>query len=450
MNDWTIIRRSLFARMFSTVTTTLTVAVAVALMLVLLTMKDAGRKAFDRGSGNMHLLISTDASPLVAVLNGIYYAGSPRRPIPYRQFEQIAGAYAPTSAGEGVPGFAIPVQIGDSFQGLPVLATSPEFFTRFEPVSGQPWRLAGGAFLKGPWDLVVGARAAASSGLKLGDTLHLTHGSGVSREGGKGEDTGEPAHVHAQFTFTVVGILEPTGSAHDRAVFVPIQASWLMHAFDRREREEHAAGGKEESHGEEPLPTEADLTDEDRKITGIYLRLPTRSGSDTPAALPQVFDRLRKDSTITVAQPAEEITKLFKIVDVVNQIVVAMATVVMVTSGISICVALYNSMEQRRRQIAILRVLGCPRGRVFGLVLTEAAVLGLLGAVAGTVLALGGSMVVAGVMKQRLGLLIDPGLSPSLTVVVAGAAVVLSALAGVLPAAMAYGTSVAKNLRPIA
>src|SRR5205085_11916441 len=81
MPDWTIISRSLRARLFSTVTTVITVGVAVALMLVLLTMRDSGRRAFERGSGNMHLLISRDASPLVSILNGVFYAGAPRAPL---------------------------------------------------------------------------------------------------------------------------------------------------------------------------------------------------------------------------------------------------------------------------------------------------------------------------------------------------------------------------------
>ena len=81
MNDFTIIRRSMTGRMFSTVTTAVTVAVAVALLLTLLSMRKAGEQAFERGSGNMHLLVSGDASPMVAVLNGVFYANAPARPI---------------------------------------------------------------------------------------------------------------------------------------------------------------------------------------------------------------------------------------------------------------------------------------------------------------------------------------------------------------------------------
>ena len=450
MTDWTIILRSMTGRLFSTVTTAVTVAVAVALMLVLLSMRDSGRRAFERGSGNMHLLVSADASPMVSVLNGIYYANPPRRPIGWAKYQEIATKF-PLE-------FAIPTQIGDSYRGQPVLATSPDLFTKFQPTPGEPWKFAEGQGLRagdaGRWDLVVGSGAARETGLKLGDKISLTHGSSGSREG-------EGGHVHKQFTYTVVGILEPTGSAHDRALFCAIEASWLMHAFDRHEREEAAEAEKAKStekageehadhhHEDDPLPTIADLTDEDRKITGMYLRLVTREGSDTPANLPQVFDMLRRDTTITVAQPDQEIKRLFAIVGNIDQILVGMAAVVMVSSGIAIMLALYNSMEQRRRQIAVLRVLGCSQGRVFGLVLTESAVLGMIGAAAGIAVAVIGAKIVAGIMKQRIGLVIEPVMSLEMLALVCGATVALAALAGLVPAVMAYRTPVVKNLKPL-
>ena len=140
MTDWTIITRSLRARLFSTVTTVVTVAVAVGLMLVLLTMRDAGRKAFERGTGNMHLLLSRDASPLVSVLNGVFYAGPPQGFMLWTDYERL-------TAGKPFE-FAVPVQLGDSFQGrYPVLATTPEFFSKFRPAEDAEWELAEGAFI---------------------------------------------------------------------------------------------------------------------------------------------------------------------------------------------------------------------------------------------------------------------------------------------------------------
>jgi putative ABC transport system permease protein len=483
LTDLTIIRRSMFGRLFSTVTTIVTVAVAVGLMLVLLSMRDAGRKAFERGSGDMHLLISAEASPLSSLLNGIFYANPPQRAIPYAKFQQIANPrFAPWA-------YAIPTQQGDSYQGQPILATTPEFFTQFKPNPGESWELASGTFFDADFEVVLGADAARATGLKIGDKISPTHGTAGSRNR-NAQEGGEVGHVHDEFKFSVVGILKPTGGSHDRALFISIQSSWLMHAFDRLEREgklkhdhdhdhdhgeakageakaaddhadhdhadhdhaDHDHGAHDgHDHGaaaEAPIHVE-DLTDEDRKITGVYARLATREGSDATTLLPSIFYRLRADPTLTVANPSDEIRKLFVIVGNIDQLFVAMAAVVMVSSGIAIMLALYNSMEQRRRQIAVLRVLGSSRGRIGRLVLAESAAIGLLGAALGVLLALAGGAVAAAVLREQLGLRISPDLSPIPAGVVIGATVLLACLAGLIPAAMAYRTPVAKNLKPI-
>ena len=121
----------------------------------------------------------------------------------------------------------------------------------------------------------------------------------------------------------------------------------------------------------------------------------------------------------------------------------------MVSSGIAVMLALYNSMEQRRRQIAVLRVLGCSRPRIFGLVLTESAMLGLLGAIAGVALCVIGVRIVAMIMKERLGLVIETDLPLRWVLGLVLATVGLAALAGIIPAVMAYRTSVARNLKPL-
>lgn len=444
MTDFAIILRSLRARMFSTVTTVLTVAIAVGLMLVLLAMRDAGRQAFSRGTGNMHLLVSRDASPMVSVLNAVFYANPPQRPIEWAKFKQIAGGF-PLE-------WAIPTQQGDSYLGFPVLATTPEFFTEFEPNSGEPWKLRTGRFLGGQgveelksgaaprddssmFEIVAGATAAQAAGLTVGDEVYLTHGIGQSRQLGSAQD--EAPHVHKEFTFKVVGVLEPTGSAHDRALFTHLNAGWILHAHDKRRDADPGV----------TKTTPADVTDEHRLVTGILLRVATRQGRDVSAAMQSVFDQLRRDPTVTVAQPTQQINALFRIVGNIDRVLVAMAGAVMLSSGVGIMLALYNSMHERRRQIAVLRVLGCSRGRVFGLVLTESAVIGLLGAAAGVVLALAGARVVSGVLKREIGLTVNPAFGLDWVLLIAVATVLLGAAAGLVPAAMAYRTGVAKNLR---
>jgi len=477
ISEFTIVRRSMTARLFSTVTTVVTVAIAVALMLVLLGLRDSGRQAFSRGSGNMHLLVSRDASPLVSVLNGVFYANAPSRPILMREFEAFmrapAGRRPPL---EALTEWAIPTQLGDTFRGHPVMATTRAFFEEFEPVNDEPWALAEGEFFDEPFEAVLGADVARKTGLGVGQTIYLTHGTGSGdavegdveqEQGGEHEehadehelphDENEPAdeeeagdrpgagsgdHLHHEFGYEIVGILEPTGSAHDRALFTDLTSSWIIHAQERRQRAAPAGTTIERT-------TESDLRPEDRMITGVYLRAAGRGG-DASAVLPQVFEAIRRNPGYTVASPTDQIDRLFAIVGNIDQIFIGIAAVVMVSSGIAIMLALYNSMGQRRRQIAVLRVLGCSRGRIFGIVMTESALIGLLGAVVGIGLSVGGLVLVASVLERRVGLVIEPTLGPPLVLIVAAATVVLASMAGVVPAIAAYRTSVARNLRPLA
>lgn len=431
VSDSTIVLRSMRARLFSTVVTVVTVAVAVALMLVLLSMRDSGRRAFERGSGNMHLLVSADSSPLVSVLNAVFYANAPARPLTWTQYLRIA--QDPRLA------YAIPTQQGDSFRGFPVMATTADFFTRFSPdpeydhdsQRGSPWRFAGGRAFEGPLEVVLGSRVWRGTGLRLGDRINLTHGMSGA----------EGAHVHTEYDFEVVGLLQPSGTAHDRALFIDLTNSWIMHARDRRDREAGSATADIDPE---------DLAPEEKLITGIYLRGATRGGRASSAVIPAIASELRANPQLTVAAPADEIRRLFVIVGQIDQVLVAMAGVVMASSGIAIMLALYNSMEQRRRQIAVLRVLGCSAAGIARLVLLEAAAIGVLGAALGAAVSLVGIQLVVGIMKQRLGLVIVPGLSPTIALAVIAGAVILAAVAGVIPAVMAYRTTVANNLRPIA
>lgn len=481
ISDATIIGRSMSGRMFSTVTTTLTVAVAVALLLVLLGMRDSGQRAFSRGSGNMHLVVSRDTGPLAAVLNNVFHAGTPKDSLTWSQYDALVNGVRP-----GVPpvsvmtAWTVPLQSGDSYFGFPVVATSGAFFERFRPVADRPLEVEpGGRWFESPIERalrleeplrfrvgsaamegVVGAEVRRATGLSVGSRILVTHGTGDG-----------VGHVHKEDEITIVGVLRRTGTAHDRAIFIDLGTSWLMHARDFHEVEVARAAGLAEAaaeRGEAPPRAVGSLeeyvaTMYEPRITGIYVRAAARDGSEAPPVLPQLFSTLRGDSVVgAVASPSDQIAGLFRIVGNINQVLVGMAAVVMVTSGISIMLALYNSMEQRRRQIAVLRVLGASRRRIFGLIVTESAVIGLAGALAGVLLGATGSWLVADVMRDRLGLAIEPSVWVMQAVEVGGrdvvlpltplvllAAVALAAAAGVVPAVMAYRTSVARSLRPL-
>ena len=197
-------------------------------------------------------------------------------------------------------------------------------------------------------------------------------------------------------------------------------------------------------------PTVADLRPVEKQVTGIYLRVMSREGRALSGALPQVFSVLRSDTSITVAQPSHQIQTLFTVVGGVEQIFAALVGIVFVSSILAIGLALYNSTEQRRRQIALLRVLGFSRPRIVLLTLTESALLGILGGLAGSLVSMAGVVVAASILRTRYGLDLEPMLLTRWTILVIAGSVVMSVIAGVIPAAIAYRVPVVRHLTPVA
>ena len=423
MTDLTIVRRSLAGRWFATVTTVFTVGIAVGLLLVLVAMRSAGEQAFARGTGNMHLIVSADSSPLNSVLNTVFYAGAPSRSIPFARYESLRS--------DPRIEWALPVVQGDSYKGFPTVATDPSYFEKFKPAQETAWSFAAGGPFSTQQQIVLGADVAAKTRLRIGDTITVKHGT---------DD--HAGHDHGDFPFTVVGILHRTSTSHDRAIFMNLDSAWLIHAHDLRE--DAVKKGR-------PFvePTAANLTADEKPVTGVYIRLRSRPGSDTPPTLATVFDELRRDTAITVAQPAVQIRGLFQVVSGIDRIIFALALAVLVSTAVTIMLVLYQAMELRRRQVAVLRVLGASRPRVFMLALTEAAVIGLAASILGIALAYIGAHFVAFALHRQLGLTITPSLDPRWIFSIAAGATALACLAGIVPAAAAYRTDVLKNLRPL-
>jgi len=184
-------------------------------------------------------------------------------------------------------------------------------------------------------------------------------------------------------------------------------------------------------------------------VTGILLRLPSRDPAAAPPALAQQYDRLRRDGSITVAIPANEVQRLFGIVASIDVLFIAIAAATVVSSAVAILLSMVNSMGERRRQVAILRVLGASRARIFWLVLTESTIIGLVGAALGVAVCALTLLLATKWLLDAHGIVIRPELDARSAILVAMATTLLAALAGLAPSVLAYRTSVARSLRPI-
>lgn len=450
MTDLSIILKSLRARSFSTVITVLLLAVPAAILLVLLATRAGARSAFERGAGNMHLVVSGNTSPVAAVLENIFYAGMPQSVVAFEKW----------SAFQRDPrvAFAIPVLQGDNVGGFPTVATTRQMFVApeaaapadpppadsrrrrepappFLPDGVSPFTLAQGEFFRtgaaapdGTFDVVLGAAAARGLGKTVGDRLVLSHNA----------PTGDgPAHTHDEHPFTVVGVLRPTGTPHDRAVFITLESTWIVHADEVRAVTARRAGT------EHVEPTPANLTPAEKPVTALYVR------GRTPVAVSDIA-ATATEMSLGAAKVGSAVSRLFKIAAGLDPILLGLVIVVAVSGAASITMAMVNSMDQRRRQTAVFRVLGASRPRVFAMVLTESAFIGVAGGLLGAALAQGAMALISRVLLEAAAIAVPVWLDPVDVILVFCASVLLACGAGLMPAALAYRTPVVRSLRPFA
>ncbi len=401
--------RSIQQRPLASALTAVAMGLGVALVVAVLVIYAVIAQSFDRRAGGYELIVGKQGSKLQLVLNTAYYVGEPVGNIPYTVFEDLTeGKYALDVE------MAVPICMGHSYRDYPVVGTSPEMF-QLNYRRNEAYQFARGATFESEdlYDAVVGSTVARDEGWDLGATFQAIHG--VPTSGGK---------AHEQ-PFRVVGILQPTGTPNDRAIFVNFRGFHALHAAEHHEHE---------------LGTEPD---EPEEVTAVLVCVdPSRPGESLRLA-----SRINKGSVAQAALPAVVIEKFLKdIIGNIRLILLIMAVLIVVVAGVGIMVSIYNSMSDRRREIAIMRALGASRMTVMLVILTESILLSLGGGALGLLLGHGLIALLSPVITEQTG--VDVGLLHfrAVELILIPALITLASLVGYLPAVAAYRTDVARSL----
>jgi putative ABC transport system permease protein len=411
-----IVLRSLRQHALSTAITVLSVALASGLVMAVFAIKQQTYEAFTGGPVGFDAVLGARGSQLQLVLNTVFHLETSPGNIPYAMYTAI-------SADPGVS-LAIPYAVGDNYEGYRVVGTTPELFTRFEYSAGRKLTVAPGGrlFSEDEQGAVVGSFVAQQTGLKVGDHIKPYHGLQFD-ESQQHDDE-----------YEVVGVLEPSNSPSDRVVWIPIMGIYRMSG--------HVLRGTGKAY--RPAPDSL-IPEEHREVSAVMLKL-----TDPTAGiyLDQTINRQGKSATL--AWPIGRVmADLFGKIGWINDVLAMVAYLVVVVAAGSILASIYNTMNERRREFAILRSLGARRGTVFSAIVLESTTITILGVLAGYLVyaaILGASLVV---VRAQTGVVLDAWrFDPALVLTPVGMAL-LGALAGLVPAFKAYRTDVASNLTPI-
>ncbi|MBI5852641.1 MAG: ABC transporter permease [Planctomycetes bacterium] len=463
MNVASISLRNLRVRALSSVLTAASVALGTALVasiwLLLAQVEDRYRQSL---AGYDAVVGPKQGSALQIVLSTVLNLDAAPGVVPMSVYRELRDG--PLSQKYGVR-YAIPQGRGDTYGGFPVIGTTDEMFARFsrgkdeqgEPIRlefarGKAWRFGHDdlvAFadeyvahrndpdaehehthgadehehahsLPAPWcKAVVGAEVARNLGLDVGGVFIPVHGQDAPG-----------AHLHDEAQTDVVGVLAATGTPIDRSIFVPLSLFLSLDEHDPvLDATGSGPGGK--------------LTTDQIQLSAIVL----------DARHPLAANWLRRDfqtrSDAQVAWPHIEVAKLMALVGNVADVLRVVAWLVIVVAAAGVLVALYNTMNERRREIAIMRALGARRGQILGIIVLEAALVTGLGAALGVVLCHAAAATLGGALAARINVPIGAGAFATDELWLILAVTGLGALAGLLPAIKGSTTEVADHLGPM-
>ena len=328
------------ARPHATGLNLLLLALGIATITVLLLATSQLEERMGRDARGIDLVAGAKGSPMQLVLAAVFHIDAPAGNIP------LADALA--LAKNRMVKKAIPLALGDSYRGYRIAGTNHLYPAHYGA------KLAQGRLWEAPLEAVLGADVAADTGLAVGASFAGAHGLD-----GAGD-------LHDSAPYKVVGILARNGSVMDRLVLTSVESVWAVHRHGEK--------------GEDPAKLVADMEEEEKELTALLIQY------STPLAAAMMPRQVNASATLQAASPAYESARLFRMIGVGVEVLRTFGYVLLLVAGLSVFIALLNALEDRRYDLAVMRMLGAGRARLMGLLLVEGMALALAGGIAGIAL----------------------------------------------------------------
>lgn len=407
MTDLALVWHQLRARPVQSLIPMLVIGIAIATSIAVLALADAARRGIEQASDPFGVLVvgpKGDGQQLV--LNSILLQGAPLGTIDRAIYNEIAAA--------GDVRLAIPLAQADSIGRAPIIGTTADFLQLRGGVNDPPaFAVNAGRWFEADFEAVLGARAAAGLGLRVGEQFQPAHGVGVTL-----------ASDQHPFTYTVVGVLGASGTAYDNAVYVSLGSVWATHEDEEADSAFSVVSGAAD------------------RLTAVLVQPLTFNDAN------RIWQRFYVRTDAQAVFPGQALGSLFDLLRQGEQILAAVGYLMLAIAALTVFLSMYGAALTRERDVAILRSLGAGRAHVFRLALLETLLVTIVGALIGRALGYGTAFALAGVLGGRSAIPLPIAYLINLEPTLWALSLIVGAAAGVLPAILAARVDIAAKLTP--
>ncbi len=402
MQTITLAFKYLWSRPLAASLNILLLALGLASITLVLLVSRQIDSAFERDLQGIDVVVGAKGSPIQLILAGVFHIDTPAGNVPLAEIKTLQQNPAVAKL--------IPISVGDSFRGFRIVGTDHSYAAHYDA------QIAQGALWTHAMQAVLGADVAAQTGMKVGDTFIGSHG------------LGQEGHAHGNTPYTVSGVMAPCACVLDRLILTATESVWQVH--------------EKAIEGDTPLDAaDKKAIADEREITLALISY------NSPLAAVS-FPRLVNTTTnMQAAAPAVEITRLLRMVGVGTDVLRGFGWVLLMTAGLSVFIALWNAVRERKADLAMLRMLGASPTKVAGLLLAEALCLALLAAILGLCL---GHLLTHGVgwlLQADRSLPITGWIWLQAEWAIPALAAVVAVIAALMPAVAAYRVDVQQLLK---
>ena len=396
----------------------------IGIISLMLQLNSLIKTQMDNNLKGIDMVVGAKGSPLQLILSAVYHIDSPTGNISVEDAEKIKN--------NRMVGSSIDLLYGDNYRGYRIVGTEQKFLDLYNAKikEGKKWNE--------PFEVVVGSKIYSKFNIKIDDELVSSHGL---------RETGE---LHTDRLFKVVGLLEPSNSVIDQLIVTSPQSIWDLHddhdhggedheeEHDHEHDEEHDHDHDEEHDHEHD--EEHDHEHDDKEITAMLIKF------KSPMNIIQFPRQINEDTNLQAAVPSYEISRLFKLFGFGIETLTYLAYLIIIVSAFSLFINLFNSMRERKYEMALIRTLGSSRRQLSMMIIFESLILTTVGFFIGLLVSRLGVMFVSSLMEESLNYNLKSFGILNEELWLLGLSIFIGLISSIIPALQVYNLNISETL----